>query len=955
MGTSTNRAKMETNSLNLNVKSDTVEKGADRLDHLARSAAKAEQASKGLATSQNVSAAAAGKAATATGATATATGGLTTAQTTATATGAKLATSQTAVGAATGRAAAGATGAATATGGMATAQVGATATTRGLTTATAGLGATLGTVLAPLVALLAPLLAVKKLLGSTVELQDFQAQLKTATGSVENAGVAFEALEDFASTTPFALEQSLDAFIKLTNLGLTPSERALTSYGNTASAMGKDLTQLIEAVADATTGEFERLKEFGIKASSEGDRVTFTFRGVATEVGKNAAEIEEYLTNLGENEFAGAMSDRMATVGGQMSNLGDLWNQLFRTISEMGVGSVIGATIQVGIDLLSEMIAMLESGQFEAALGSWTAGFEGWASDFEALIGFVSSIFGNETQNMAEDGQSVWTTFIDALKLVPALVRYYIQRIAIEIVSLGQYGAIAGKAIFQGLKIYLESSVNAAVEAAKAIGNALLSPIDTFKRGGIDFGGVGEAKAAGAAKLGKLISDAEGELDANRQARIASLGDIQGQLDASADKIVRLRTESEDLRAAYEKEKAAKDAARGLGDRLEQFKVGGTGGGATGGPNLGGGGGGGGRRTGGATGGGGGSGSRASSGPSEFEKLVSDLRQEEQAIEESYLRRLELVRNNTAAGSEARLELEEKLSEQYEEDLEKFSEKTISELDIAKNGFDLQLGQLDEYYQKRKELILENEALTEEEKTELVLNLTQQRNELVRNLELERTKQGLQIADDYFGNFSQLAKSNNKKLAAIGKAALVAQKAIAITQATIKTYESATSAYAAMASIPVVGPALGAAAAGAAIAAGLANVAAITSSNTNVGNFATGGILGGRSATGDAVTFNGNRGEVVMNFEQQRRLLNIANGGAAAGQGGGSGNVTIINQTSTPVEAETRVNANGDREIIIREAVNRTKAELANEAETGGGTVVPALQRNFGLRRTGTS
>ena len=35
--------------------------------------------------------------------------------------------------------------------------------------------------------------------------------------------------------------------------------------------MGKDLSQMIEAVADATTGEFERLKEFGIKAGKEGD------------------------------------------------------------------------------------------------------------------------------------------------------------------------------------------------------------------------------------------------------------------------------------------------------------------------------------------------------------------------------------------------------------------------------------------------------------------------------------------------------------------------------------------------------------------------------------------------------------------------------------------------------------------------------------------------------------
>ena len=153
--------------------------------------------------------------------------------------------------------------------------------------------------------LAAAALSVKKLFSSTVDIQNYRAQLKTTTGGVQEAAEAFEALEDFASSTPYALEQTLQAFNTLTNLGLTPSERALQSYGNTAAAMGKDMTQLIEAVADAATGEFERLKEFGIKAKSEGDKVSLTFRGMTTTIGKNAAEIEEYLTKLGEKRVCG--------------------------------------------------------------------------------------------------------------------------------------------------------------------------------------------------------------------------------------------------------------------------------------------------------------------------------------------------------------------------------------------------------------------------------------------------------------------------------------------------------------------------------------------------------------------------------------------------------------------------------------------------------------------------
>lgn len=67
---------------------------------------------------------------------------------------------------------------------------------------------------------------------------------------------------------------------------------------------------------------------------------------------------------------------------------------------------------------------------------------------------------------------------------------------------------------------------------------------------------------------------------------------------------------------------------------------------------------------------------------------------------------------------------------------------------------------------------------------------------------------------------ASLQTAKTKELAAVGKAA-------AIAQATIDTYKGATSAASALAGIPFVGPALAAAAAAAFIAAGLARVASI--------------------------------------------------------------------------------------------------------------------------------
>ena len=820
------------------------------------------------------------------------------------------------------------------------AQRGATVATKAQTAATSRLGGAMKGLLGPLLAVAGPIIAIRKLLGSTVELQDFQAQLKVATGTVENAGEAFDALEDFASTTPYALEQSLDAFIKLTNLGLTPSEEALTSYGNTASAMGKDLTQLIEAVADATTGEFERLKEFGIKASSEGDRVRLTFRGVTKEIGKNAAEIEQYLIAIGQNEFAGAMEERMATVGGQLSNLGDLWNQLFRTISEQGAGEAIGASLQVGIDALEEIIAQLESGQFQANIESWTVSLDRWAEDFEEVMDFVSTLLGNETDEMSDDMEGTWDGFIFTLKNLPNTVRYYLKVLSIELGALILYGEVAAEGMKTAIIAKFEELVAAAKNYGKAIGSAL-NPFDdadfreAIEKGIRDQAGVMAETREKIAKAGEEALERGLEL---RKIELELLGAAQEEFDRDVQRVRNLQDESEILREKYEEEKAAKEAARAGEDRLARFKIVPEGAqeGATG-----------------ATGVAGGPKGRAKasggrSGPSEFDKLVAQLRDEEQVIEESYLKRLELVRRNTAAGSALRDELTEKLTAQYEEELVEFGQSRVDRFDILQDSLAREVEAIQANYEERREVILQNEAITEEEKTALIVRLTEERNKIVRGLEVARAQQGLGIAEDYFSGFSQLADSNNKKLAKIGEAALIAQKAIAITQATIKTYEAATSAYASQAAIPVYGPALGTAAAAAAIASGLANVAAIASASTSVGSYTQGGIIPGSSFSGDRLTANVNSSEMILNRQQQAELFELANGRRS---GGGDANVTIINQTSAPVEGEARTNESGEIEIIIREAVDRTKNELTAEANSGGGTVIPAIQKNFNLRR----
>ena len=190
------------------------------------------------------------------------------------------------------------------------------------------------------------------------------ASLITVTGNSTQAQKEFAWIKEFAATTPFDLAQVTEAFIKMKSLGLDASMEALASYGNTASAMGKSLNQMIEAVAHAATGEFERLKEFGIRASKEGDKVTLTFQGVSTTIRNSSAEISRYLADIGNNQFAGAMEERAKTLDGALSNLGDTWDDLFRTINEAGVGELIYDSVQLasrGVEQLISNIKVLQS------------------------------------------------------------------------------------------------------------------------------------------------------------------------------------------------------------------------------------------------------------------------------------------------------------------------------------------------------------------------------------------------------------------------------------------------------------------------------------------------------------------------------------------------------------------------------------------------------------------
>jgi hypothetical protein len=197
----------------------------------------------------------------------------------------------------------------------------------------------------------------KSIVETTAKFETFAAVLTNTLGSASQAQMAMQMITDFAAKTPFSVEELTGAFVKLANQGFKPSYDEMRKLGDLASSTGKSFGQLAEAILDAQTGEFERLKEFGVKAKVAGDQVTFSFKGVATTVSNTADSIQKYLLTLGDVEgVSGSMAAISATLTGKISNLGDSWTTLMKNMGDSNSG-----VLKTTVDRLTQIISALNT------------------------------------------------------------------------------------------------------------------------------------------------------------------------------------------------------------------------------------------------------------------------------------------------------------------------------------------------------------------------------------------------------------------------------------------------------------------------------------------------------------------------------------------------------------------------------------------------------------------
>lgn len=217
--------------------------------------------------------------------------------------------------------------------------------------------------------------AVKDLGGSAIggaaDMEQYRITLETVMGSAQKAADTLAWVVQFAKATPFEIPGLMEATVRLQAYGIDAT-KVLGTIGDASAALGKDVMEGVEAVADAQTGEFERLKEFGVKAIEVGkDQVTQyglhadamgkTMLMYTDKNGKEAFKIvdrnnREIVTSsimaIWNERYAGNMAKQALSWKGMISNIKDSVGQGLTSVGE-SIMPILKPYLQGALDFLS--------------------------------------------------------------------------------------------------------------------------------------------------------------------------------------------------------------------------------------------------------------------------------------------------------------------------------------------------------------------------------------------------------------------------------------------------------------------------------------------------------------------------------------------------------------------------------------------------------------------------
>ena len=160
--------------------------------------------------------------------------------------------------------------------------------------------------------------------GEAMDMEGYKVQLETAVKDTKEASELMSEAVEFSNKTPFETGAVVEATAKMEAYGIS-SRRWLGDVADMAGATNKSIDQATEAMADAVMGEWERLKEFGIKkemlianaAKKYGDGIVFNKKGQVID----QIKMQDILQKTMQEKFKGGAEALSKTTKGLWSTV----------------------------------------------------------------------------------------------------------------------------------------------------------------------------------------------------------------------------------------------------------------------------------------------------------------------------------------------------------------------------------------------------------------------------------------------------------------------------------------------------------------------------------------------------------------------------------------------------------------------------------------------------------
>ena len=309
------------------------------------------------------------------------------------------------------------------------------------------------------------------------------------------ARVAFEEFNGLSRNMTQSFDEISQSVLALGKTGVKPTTDMISALGSIADGTGKSLISVTESVSNAILGQTKGLRQLGITAVQEGNKLRVTFKGNTQVIENNAESIKGYIQGIAKSDFAGVTEQQMNGLTGAFKRIGDAWSDFLFSFGDSGLGDVIKEGVLLAVDLLDGLSSFINDNDWFASI---TSDLATTLKNFRKDVGLMVEYYTASNDVIAEDSDSTWGSiggytdiyfgnFFSLLKLGTSYVIAFLDSMRIGFVK--QFSLIFN---------IVKTAVSSIYKAFSGLGSALVGFITDIMEG--NFTGITDRMSDAVAK-----------------------------------------------------------------------------------------------------------------------------------------------------------------------------------------------------------------------------------------------------------------------------------------------------------------------------------------------------------------------------------------------------------------------------------------------------------------------